>query len=289
MTVACSPASCQAGPPLPDHEPQSDPGWTFYLGTHEVSWLTNDVGPLFISHRRLALRKRLPRAATRWALDSGGFSELELHGRWVTTPTEYIDATRHYAADIGMLDWAAPMDWMCEPKMLARTGLTVEDHQRRTIANFLELRERAPELPYIPVIQGWTRADYERCVTLYEAAGVNLSRETRVGVGSVCRRQGTPEVAEIVWALAEAGLSLHGFGVKARGIANVAGALTSADSMAWSYRARRDKPLPGCQHQRCSNCIRYADRWRDRLLAQVSPQLRLNLQVRPHQVYNDVR
>ena len=45
-----------------------------------------------------------------------------------------------------MLEWAAPMDWMCEPAMLARTGLTVEDHQRRTVANFLELRERGPEL-----------------------------------------------------------------------------------------------------------------------------------------------
>lgn len=283
------PASGQGGPPLAGHESQNDPGWTFYLGTHEVSWLTNEVGPLFISHRRLALRRNLPRAVTKWALDSGGFSELELYGRWVTTPAEYVEATQRYAADIGMLDWAAPMDWMCEPKMLARTGLTVEDHQRRTVTNFLELRERAPELPYIPVIQGWTRADYERCVTLYEVAGVNLSHEARVGVGSVCRRQGTPEVAEIVWALAEAGLSLHGFGVKARGIANVAGALMSADSMAWSYRARRDKPLPGCHHQRCSNCIRYAIRWRDRLLAQVSPQLRLNLQFRPHQVYNDLR
>ncbi len=272
--------------PSPRGSSHDDPGWTFYLGTHEVNWLTNEVGPLFISHRRLALRKNLPRAATRWALDSGGFSELELHGRWVTTSTEYVEATRRYAADIGMLDWAAPMDWMCEPKMLARTGLTVEDHQRRTIANFLELRERAPELPYIPVIQGWTRADYEQCVTLYEAEGVNLRQEARVGIGSVCRRQGTPEVAEIVWALADAGLSLHGFGVKSRGIANVAGALASADSMAWSYRARRDEPLPGCQHQRCSNCIRYAERWRDRLHAQVSPQLRLNLQFRPHQVYN---
>lgn len=263
--------------PSPRGSSHDDPGWTFYLGTHEVNWLTNEVGPLFISHRRLALGKNLPRAATRWALDSGGFSELELHGRWVTTPTEYVEATRRYAADIGMLDWAAPMDWMCEPKMLARTGLTVEDHQWRTIANFLELRERAPELPYIPVIQGWTRADYERCVTLYEAEGVNLRQEARVGIGSVCRRQGTPEVAEIVWALADAGLSLHGFGVKARGIANVAGALASADSMAWSYRARRDEPLPGCQHQRCSNCIRYAERWRTKLLSQVYPQLRLNL------------
>ena len=44
-----------------------------------------------------------------------------------------------------MLDWAAPMDSMREPAMLASTGLSVEDHQRRTVANFLQLRERGPE------------------------------------------------------------------------------------------------------------------------------------------------
>lgn len=175
----------------------------------------------------------------------------------------------------------------CEPHMLARTGLTVEDHQRRTVANFIELRERAPELPYIPVLQGWTRTDYERCVTFYEAAGVNLGKETRVRIGSICRRQGTQEVADIVWMLADAGLKIHGFGVKAHGIANLTGALASTDSMAWSYRARRDHPLPRCQHRRCSNCIKYAVRWRDRLLTKVSPQLRLNLQFSPHEVYNE--
>ncbi len=52
-----------------------------------------------------------------------------------------------------MLDWA-PMDWMCEPAMLARTGLTVEDHQRRTSANFLELRERGPELHTSQLLRG---------------------------------------------------------------------------------------------------------------------------------------
>jgi hypothetical protein len=108
--------------------------------------LTRETGPLFVSHRRLALRATLPRAATRWALDSGGFTELAIHGRWPTTPGEYVEATRGYAVEIGMLDWAAPMDWMCEPAIVAHTGLTVEDHRRRTVANFLELRERGPEL-----------------------------------------------------------------------------------------------------------------------------------------------
>ncbi|MFC4012929.1 hypothetical protein ACFOY2_37270 [Nonomuraea purpurea] len=26
-----------------------------------------------------------------WALDSGGFTKLALHGQWVTTPEEYTD------------------------------------------------------------------------------------------------------------------------------------------------------------------------------------------------------
>ena len=37
--------------------------------------------------------------------------------------------------------------------------------------------------------------------------------------------------------------------------------LTSADSLAWSLRARFAPPLPGCTHQRCSSCPRFALRW----------------------------
>ena len=45
---------------------------------------------------------------------------------------------------------------MCEPFMLAKTGLTVAEHQARTVANYLELRSLAPELPFVPVLQGWS-------------------------------------------------------------------------------------------------------------------------------------
>lgn len=62
----------------------------FYLGTHQPAWLTKAAVPLFVSHRRLVGRTRLPRAATSWALDSGGFSELSLHGEWQTDPAEYV-------------------------------------------------------------------------------------------------------------------------------------------------------------------------------------------------------
>lgn len=98
----------------------------FYLGTHQPSWLACDLGvPLLISHRRLAGRRTVPRATGPWALDSGGFTELSLHGCWRTTASAYVAAVRRYATEIGNLDWAAPRDRMTEDRVLARTGLSL--------------------------------------------------------------------------------------------------------------------------------------------------------------------
>ena len=73
----------------------------FYLGTHETSWLRRAGVPLFLSRRRLArLRGPLPAASCRWALDSGGFTELNLHGRWQTSPRQYAAEASRYAADV---------------------------------------------------------------------------------------------------------------------------------------------------------------------------------------------
>jgi hypothetical protein len=245
-------------------------GTLFYLGTHHVGWLERTPVPLFVSHRRLGERRRLPRALGAWALDSGGFTELALHGRWTTSPATYATAVRRYRDEIGWLAWAAPMDWMCEPFMLARTGLSVRQHQERTVANLLELRALAPDLPFVPVLQGWTPADYVHgCVELYDRAGVDLRSEPVVGLGSVCRRQSTGEIHVIVEALALLGLALHGFGVKTSGLARYAEHLASADSLAWSYEARRSDSLPGCRHRNCANCLRYALRWREQVLGRL--------------------
>lgn len=240
----------------------------FYLGTHEPSWLARLVDvPLFVSHRRLARYKTLPVATTDWALDSGGFTELSMHGRWNTKPREYATAVRRYQLEVGRLQWASPQDWMCEPWITAKTGLSVADHQRRTVDNYLRLRAIAPDLPFVPVLQGWQLDDYHRCVDLYTAAGVDLTAERTVGVGSVCRRQGEGSISAILDSLARRGLNLHGFGVKTQGLRISAPYLVSADSMAWSFRARMDAREggrhPGCTHKTCANCIHYALRWRD--------------------------
>ena len=154
---------------------------------------------------------------------------------------------------------------MCEPHMLERTGMSVRVHQDRTVANYLELRPLIPEV--IPVLQGWRLADYLTCLDLYRSAGIDLTAQPVVGLGSVCRRQNTVEIETIVRELHAAGLSLHGYGVKTNGLASYGRLLACADSMAWSFRARRSEPMPGCTHRSCANCLRYALRWRDNVLA----------------------
>jgi hypothetical protein len=251
---------------------------SFLLGTHQPGWLGKAGVPLFVSDPRLRVFKTLPRAVAPWALDSGGFSELQYHGRWTVTPQQYAARVRRYRDQIGALLWAAPQDWMCEPAVIhggrfgpltfVGTRLSVEEHQQRTVENFAQLRQIAPDLPFIPVIQGYVRAEYEHCADLYQRAGIDLTGEPLVGLGSVCRRQATGEAHQIVMALRARGIhNLHGFGIKTLGLQRYGHLLASADSLAWSFDARREqRPLPGCiGHKNCANCLRYALRWRDRL------------------------
>lgn len=251
----------------------------FYLGTHMPDWLGKTAVPLFVSRRRLADRRTLPRAVGPWALDSGGFSELSLFGAWTVAPIQYVGEVRRFAAGIGGLAWAAAQDWMCEPFIFARTGLDVAEHQRRTIANFLELRELAPELPWTPVLQGWRAEDYLRHADQYAAAGVDLRAAPVVGLGTVCRRQHTAEAEGVVRRLASTGLRLHGFGFKVRGLERIGPLMASADSMAWSFRARREgrRLCTSGRHATCANCLDWALAWRGRILPSLLAPTQLSL------------
>jgi hypothetical protein len=74
----------------------------------------------------------------------------------------------------------------------------------------------------------------------------------------VCRRQGTTGIAALLDTLSQAGLRLHCFGMKVSGLRRAAGSVVSADSLAWSFAARKGLSLPGCRHSRCNNCLRAA-------------------------------
>lgn len=237
----------------------------FYLGTHEPHWLATSDVPLFVSRRRLTRRPtRLRPATARWALDSGGFTELSQFGAWTITPSQYADEIRRFAESIGQLDWAAPQDWMCEPWILAKTGRTAADHQQLTIDNLVELRSLELPVPVIPVLQGWSFDDYERHLVAYQRRGIDLRAEPLVGLGSVCRRQATASIGAIVDRMATNGLACHGFGVKVHGLRMYGARLASADSLAWSFDGRHNGTcdLPS----RCANHRHWAMSWRAKVL-----------------------
>lgn len=226
------------------------------------SWLGRTTVPLFVSHRRLYSIKKLPRAICSWSLDSGGFSELEMYGEWRSSAKDYVAAVYRYSDQIGNLRWAAIRDWMCEPFMVKKTGLSVREHQQRTIDSYVELMNLAPDLPWMPVLQGYTLDEYRQHLDDYGKREIDLKQLPLVGVGSVCRRQHTDEITQIFLMLSLHGLKMHGFGVKVKGLTNFAHLLTSADSMAWSKQARHEKPLRGhTGHINCANCRTYAELW----------------------------
>lgn len=246
---------------------------TFYLGCPEPVWLERFSVPMMVSRRRFARRKSLPRALGSVLVDSSGYSELLINGCWTVPASLYVSEVQSYVDEVGNIVAAATQDWMCEPQILAKTGLSVLQHQKRTVASYLELLTAAPHLPWMPVIQGWSVADYLRCVDMYLAAGVDLTALSLVGVGSVCRRQATKEAVSILSSLSALGINLHGFGFKTDGLPAGVRYLASSDSMAWSSDARRSLPLPGCTHSNCANCSLYALRWRDRVVASCAAPL----------------
>ena len=236
----------------------------FFLGTHLPSWLALVDIPLFISRRRLCNRRTFPRARGIWVLDSGGYSELSSFGTWTIDAKQYVSEVELYSREIGDPHWVAIQDWMCEPWILEKTGLTVSEHQARTTQNYLELCHLAPHVPWAPILQGWTRDDYLRHVDQYYTVNVDLAHAGLVGLGSVCRRQHTEEVEELIRELHP--IPLHGFGFKQKGLTRVGTFLASADSLAWSFAARYAPPLPGCHHKNCANCLKYALCWRRHVL-----------------------
>jgi hypothetical protein len=214
----------------------------FYTGIPKYRWLERVRFPVFVSRTILPVRS-FPRATCRWALDSGEFTQIDRCGSWDdVTPAAWVRIARQASAEIGGPhggpDFVAIQDWMCEPQMLEKTGLTVLEHQRRTVENYLRLREMAPEMPWLPTLQGWERDDYLRCADMYYKAGVALDACDRVGIGSVCRRQHTEMAEALILELASGGLKIHGFGFKLQGLEKVKHVIRSSDSMAWSTEAR---------------------------------------------------
>jgi hypothetical protein len=87
----------------------------FYLGTHQPHWLRIYDVPMMVSRRTLAPYRTKPQARAKWFRDSGGFTELQMFGEWTIGAKDFAEETRGDAADVGMMEYCSPRDWMCEP------------------------------------------------------------------------------------------------------------------------------------------------------------------------------
>lgn len=173
-------------------------------------------------------------------IDSGAFTELSRFGHYRHSVGEYAATLRSVA---GLLPVAAAVsqDWMCEPFIVRKTDLSVAEHQKLTIDRYDALTDCDVPFPIMPVLQGFYPDDYARHV---EAYGDRLRPGMWVGVGSVCKRNASPvDVANVLASIAaiRGDLRLHGFGLKLTALLDgqVRRLLATADSMAWSFAARR--------------------------------------------------
>jgi hypothetical protein len=231
----------------------------FFVGLHQPSDARH-FSASFISINRLR-RRKADFVVQDWIMDSGAFSTVSKHGG-------YPYPVAQYAAEIvrwsrcGNLLAAVAEDYMCEPFIVAKTGLTVTEHQRLTIERYDELRRLVPpEITIMPVLQGYAVEEYLQHLADY---GERLSYGMWVGVGSVCKRNRFPEqIAEILQAIkaVRPDLRLHGFGLKTTALLSplVQACLESSDSMAWSFAARYE--------DRDANDWREAKKYADRIEA----------------------
>lgn len=178
--------------------------------------------------------------ANDWILDSGAFSQISRHGKFVITADEYLRLIERWSRCGNMLA-ACTQDWMCEPFILEKTGLSIAQHHERTVLSYEYLSQRS-QTYVMPVLQGFEPKDYVH--HLYEY-GLLIQPNAWVGVGSVCKRNGNSDAIEDILLAIKAhrpDLKLHGFGLKIQALESgtVRSLLHSSDSMAWSYAGRRN-------------------------------------------------
>lgn len=211
----------------------------FFVGLHQPSDARHFAASM-ISVNRLRTRKK-PFRVRHWMMDSGAFTTIAKHGGYPEAVDVYAAQIRRWST-CGRLLCAVAQDYMCEPVMLERTGLSVAEHQRLTIERYDALKACDTAGVYImPVLQGFTPAEYVRHLEMY---GDRLPHRAWVGVGSVCKRNGDVRAIEAVLLAIKAvrpDLRLHGFGLKTTALRSglVRKLLWSADSMAWSFSARK--------------------------------------------------
>lgn len=215
-----------------------------------------------LSANRIRRRKKEILTDGKWMLDSGAFTQISRFGKFLISEDEYVDIIKRH--EDKNLVCAATQDYMCEPDILKKTGKTIRQHIRMTVQRYFnilkKMRKAGCRTMLLPVLQGIDAEDYMECLALYEEGwwklqnqlgflyrfgGEEFARPHRIGIGSMCKRNGNPGEVEAILDKMEydlANFHVHLFGFKTTGLNikwEIASRIHSADSFAYSMRSRK--------------------------------------------------
>ena len=173
-------------------------------------------------------------------MDSGAYSVILKYGKYPYSPEQYAEGIKAWKPDIA---WT--MDYPCEAKVREKGKYSPLTAQDMTIYNQIKLLDQHVNTQM--VLQGYSLDEY--LANLDKIKSMGLLTE-HLGIGSICRRGQSREIARIVRAVynnVPRTVKLHGFGIKTSVLAQTDAKfyLYSADSQSWDYEARYGAWLNG--------------------------------------------
>lgn len=231
-------------------------GFTFYFTIGADEWqpkhLKDDVPVLLpaSSYARYKFRTlHMPSHITNKAADCGGFVATFKWGDYKYTPDQYVDWCSGWVPS-----WAATMDYCCEDEITSGRHGVVRERQQKTTDMAYRFWDdyRDAQWAWVPTIQGWDVADYQRHAQEMKPLLLEMQQfyrdrdgdasQFRVGIGTLCRRVSIQKIRAIVMAVYQELPEVecfHLWGVKT-GLwrSNVAFPFNvSSDSASWNMKA----------------------------------------------------
>ncbi len=233
-----------------------------YMGVWNIQQATV-LRQFMYSVRRLKKRiSAMPFRGLDWILDSGGFSEININGKYSFTVNEYLRLVELHQPRMFF-----NMDYVCESNALNKTGLTIKQHQEKTTNNQIKIMDIYNKFnikgQFAGCIQGFEIEEYLSHIDSLKEHGLITPI---MGIGSICRRNSINQILNIIKAIKKEvpKTKLHGFGIKTQilNMPSVYNDLYSCDSMSWSLSGRNQKTKMciNCKYpnsKSCGNCHYY--------------------------------
>ncbi len=186
---------------------------------------------------------KIPAAVREVAADCGGFVATRKWGSYRYSAGQYVK----WLQGLSQLSWAATMDFCCENEITSGQPGIVRMRQDATTDMAHHFWQTYRDVPWVwvPTVQGWEIADYERHAQelkpLIDEMQAHYGPDSafRVGIGTLCARASVEMIQDVVLAVAAIlpDAPLHLWGVKlglAKSPIAIPEQVISLDSGAWN-------------------------------------------------------